>query len=164
MKHEAGEGPGLPAKLGMARWWWPLPTCQPYSQDDNTGYWNFSSGFCQCRSRRYRARPWPSWEMPWKSSCRVLGDTCLILKSFGVVWPADTELLFGPPSLCLPWARGPGHLLSWRADPGPPWSLAVWSLLSVELVAGKDPTAGDKLKGARWSRFLGRGPLRYLWP
>lgn len=88
MKHEAGGG-GQAACKGLE---WQevvaLPTCQPYSQEDTIGYRNFSAGFCRFRSRRYKARPWPSWEMPWKSSCRVLEGTRLMSKLPCWAWPA----------------------------------------------------------------------------
>lgn len=98
--------------------------CQPYSQDDTIGYRNFSSGFCRYRSRRYEARPWPSWEMP-EEQLQGAGGTCLIPEPTGWSDLQAPELLFGPAGPCLPWVQGPGHPLPGTADPGAPWSPAV---------------------------------------
>lgn len=36
-------GRACPQRPAMAGEGWPLPTCRPYSQEDRTGYGNFSS-------------------------------------------------------------------------------------------------------------------------
>lgn len=138
-----------------------LPTCQPYSQEDTIGYLYFFSGIRRFRSLRYRVRPWPSWEMPWKSSFRVAGVGCLISKSSGLPWAAEYR---GNPLGCLtlsPWT--PPVLNSWSWTPLVSGHLACTSFLTGKPVAGTGPAFQTDPQGACQACFLVLDPsFRYL--
>lgn len=108
-------------------------------------------------------QPWPMWEMPWKSLCRVLGGTASFLSPrFGLACWAPSGSLGLPDSFSFGWGaldtRFPGQLI---LD-----SLSLWPsylyLFTVRGAGGRQwPHSQGGPEGGPLEPLPGHGPL--LW-
>lgn len=119
---EGDEGQGW---AGVARWWWPLPKRQLYSQDDRIGTgtspWTSGDAAAEVQGAALAVVGEASEEQVQGAG----GGPASFLSALAGAGLLALELLLGPPRLCFPWGGGPGHPLPRTADPGPHWPLAL---------------------------------------